>query len=204
MRRDSELVLKKALEKREREKSDSLRMETNELSDIPNIGASIEDILDDLKCNNCVSSNSAYYIDGSIYLELTLDGMEHFDRPKSNDNNRANVTIMNFEGNNNTGIANNENHYVQNNYYHTINYEEIENLLQEINSHISEHEKDFGDKYQLIKNKIDELEELVNKKNNPNATKIVLTELKDIFNGMAGSLIAQGIVTVISNILQNK
>ena len=51
-----------------------------------------------------------------------------------------------------------------------------------------------------IRNKIDEIEDLVQKKENPSRIKTLLSDIKNLSIGVTGSLIASGIVTLLSRV----
>ena len=63
LRKDSEKFLKIVLEKREENGSDIVTCTLDMFSEIPNIEFNVGNIMDDLKLHNCISSNSAGYID---------------------------------------------------------------------------------------------------------------------------------------------
>ena len=56
---------------------------------------------------------------------------------------------------------------------------------------------EFGDKASDLRGKIVELEELIEKRENPSKVKILLAELKNLAIGVSGSLIASGIAAQI-------
>jgi len=51
-----------------------------------------------------------------------------------------------------------------------------------------------------MRNKIDEIEDLVQKEENPSRIKALLNDIKNLSIGVAGSLIASGIVTLLSRV----
>lgn len=80
MRKDSEMFLKKVLVYRNEMGKDSFELNIKHFSEIPNIVTVIGDILNDLKWNNCISSQSEICdLEGDIALYLTLDGILYFD-----------------------------------------------------------------------------------------------------------------------------
>lgn len=86
MRKDSELVLKKALDYREKVKRDSFELSLEYFGNIPNIESVIYDIIENLINNSCITSNSRV-IDGAenIKIELTMDGIRYFDNSIDNE-----------------------------------------------------------------------------------------------------------------------
>lgn len=79
MRKDSELFLKKLLKYKKETGKDTFQINIRYFMDIPNIITAINDILDDLIINTCITNksqllNSEY----DILINLTLDGIEYF------------------------------------------------------------------------------------------------------------------------------
>lgn len=84
MRKDSELFLKKLLKYKGETGKDRFQINIRYFMDIPNIINAINDILDDLIVNACITSksqllNSEY----DILINLTLDGIEYFNEKES-------------------------------------------------------------------------------------------------------------------------
>lgn len=61
-------------------------------------------------------------------------------------------------------------------------------------------DSEFGEKATELRNKLDSIEELVRNKNNPSRIKELLLDVKNLALGTAGSLIASGIVGLITMI----
>ena len=59
----------------------------------------------------------------------------------------------------------------------------------------------YGEKAPELRNMIEEIEVLLQKRENPSKIKMVLTEIKNLSIGIAGSLIASGILATIAPIL---
>ena len=51
-----------------------------------------------------------------------------------------------------------------------------------------------------MRDKIDEIENLLKKEENPSRIKILLNDIKNLSIGVTGSLIASGIVTLLSRV----
>ena len=69
--------------------------------------------------------------------------------------------------------------------------------LENIKKYDSLLDDEFGDKASDLRGKIVELEELIEKRENPSKVKILLAELKNLAIGVSGSLIASGIAAQI-------
>lgn len=78
-----------------------------------------------------------------------------------------------------------------------FNYEEISEIVSKIKKYNDLFDIEFGDKAEDLRGKINALEMLVEKRENPNKIKLLLVELKDLAVGVAGSLIASGIAAQI-------
>ena len=59
---------------------------------------------------------------------------------------------------------------------------------------------EYGENALEMRNKIDEIEDLVQKEENPSRIKALLNDIKNLSIGVAGSLIASGIVTLLSRV----
>lgn len=78
-----------------------------------------------------------------------------------------------------------------------FDYEAVSNVISQIKKYDSLFETDFGDKTDELREKLSEIEELVNKQANPGLIKMLLGDIKNIAIGVGGSLIATGIVGLI-------
>lgn len=103
MRKDSELFLKRTLEYKRKTENDAFKLNINYFSDIPNIEIEIEDIIEELKREQCISQKSEI-LDESISIYLTLNGITYFDAEKEVKNNQN--IIFNVTGGQ-INIANN-------------------------------------------------------------------------------------------------
>lgn len=96
MRKDSELFLRKLLEYREKTGKDSFEINIIYFIDIPNIMTAINDVLDDLIINACLTSKSQLLnLEYDISIYLTLDGIEYFNNIKSKENILQNIINVN-------------------------------------------------------------------------------------------------------------
>ncbi|OKZ69093.1 MAG: hypothetical protein BHV87_14945 [Clostridiales bacterium 36_14] len=78
-----------------------------------------------------------------------------------------------------------------------FDYGAISDILENIKKYDSLLDDEFGDKASDLRGKIVELEELIEKRENPSKVKILLAELKNLAIGVSGSLIASGIAAQI-------
>ena len=83
----------------------------------------------------------------------------------------------------------------------TIDFDKVSEFVAKIKRYDSLLENEFGDKATEVRQKITEIETLVQKKENPSTIKLLLIELKNLSIGVAGSLIATGIVEGIKLLL---
>lgn len=79
-----------------------------------------------------------------------------------------------------------------------IDYEAIRKVIEEINKSESRWDEVYGDEADKVREIISEATALAEKKKNPERIKGILLELKNLSVGVAGSLIASGIVNLIS------
>ncbi len=77
-----------------------------------------------------------------------------------------------------------------------VDYAEVINIIEQIRKYDALIDLDFGDKATDLRNKVNELENLIKKKNS-SKIKDVLNDIKNLAIGVGGSLIAQGIITKI-------
>ena len=83
----------------------------------------------------------------------------------------------------------------------TIDFDKVSEFVAKIKKYDTLLEDEFGDKATEVIQKITEIETLVQKKENPSKIKMLLIELKNLSVGVAGSLIATGIVEGIKLLL---
>lgn len=76
----------------------------------------------------------------------------------------------------------------------TIDFDKVSEFVAKIKRYDPLLEDEFGDKATEVRQKITEIDTLVQKKENPSKVKMLLMELKNLSVGVAGSLIATGIV----------
>ena len=75
----------------------------------------------------------------------------------------------------------------------TIDFDTVSAFIAKIKKYDTLLDDEFGDKATEVRQKITEIDTLVQKKENPSKVKILLMELKNLSMGVAGSLIATGI-----------
>lgn len=82
-----------------------------------------------------------------------------------------------------------------------FNYAKVKEVLEQIKKYDSLFDEEYGEKAPELRNMIEEIEVLLQKRENPSKIKMVLTEIKNLSIGIAGSLIASGILATIAPIL---
>ena len=82
-----------------------------------------------------------------------------------------------------------------------IEFEEVAEFINKIKKYDSLFENEFGDEAIEVRKKITEIETLVKKRENPGKIKTLLIDLKNLSIGVAGSLIAAGIIDGIKSLL---
>ena len=81
-----------------------------------------------------------------------------------------------------------------------VDYAEVAEIIQKIKKYDSFLDDEYGENALEMRNKIDEIEDLVQKEENPSRIKALLNDIKNLSIGVAGSLIASGIVTLLSRV----
>lgn len=203
LRKDSEKFLKIVLQKREENGSDILTCALDIFSEIPNIEFNVGNIMDDLKVHNCISSNSTVFISGEVQVILTTDGIEYFKdkEMQMRENQKITNNTNNFYGEV-TGVQIQQgtvNSSQSQSVNQGFNYDEVAEIIQKIKKYDSFFDDEFGENALEMRNKIGEIENLVQKKENPSRIKILLNDVKNLSIGAAGSLIASGIVTLLGS-----
>lgn len=82
-----------------------------------------------------------------------------------------------------------------------FNYAKVKEVLEQIKKYDSMFDEEYGEKAPELRNMIEEIEVLLQKRENPSKIKMVLTEIKNLSIGIAGSLIASGILATIAPVL---
>lgn len=82
-----------------------------------------------------------------------------------------------------------------------FNYEKVKEILEQIKKYDSMFDEEYGENAPELRNKIEEIEVLLQKRENPNKIKVLLTEIKNLSVGVIGSLIASGIVVAITSVI---
>ena len=204
LRKDSEKFLKIVLEKREENGSDIVTCTLDMFSEIPNIEFNVGNIMDDLKLHNCISGNSTVFISGEVQVILTIDGIEYFKEKEiqMRENQRITNNTNNFYGEV-TGVQIQQG-TVNSSQSQSVNqgfdYAEVAEIIEKIKKYDSFLDDEYGENALEIRNKIDEIEYLVQKKENPSRRKTLLSDIKNVSIGVTGSLIASGIVTLLSRV----
>lgn len=204
LRKDSEKFLKIVLEKRKENGSDIITCTLDIFNEIPNIEFNVGNIMDDLKLHNCISGNSTVFISGEVQVILTIDGIEYFKEKEiqMRENQRITNNTNNFYGKV-TGVQIQQG-TVNSSQSQSVNqgfdYAEVAEIIEKIKKYDSFLDDEYGENALEIRNKIDEIEYLVQKKENPSRIKTLLSDIKNLSIGVTGSLIASGIVTLLSRV----
>ena len=204
LRKDSEKFLKIVLEKRKENGSDIITCTLDIFNEIPNIEFNVGNIMDDLKLHNCISGNSTVFISGEVQVILTIDGIEYFKEKEiqMRENQRITNNTNNFYGEV-TGVQIQQG-TVNSSQSQSVNqgfdYDEVAEIIEKIKKYDSFLDDEYGENALEIRNKIDEIEYLVQKKENPSRIKTLLSDIKNLSIGVTGSLIASGIVTLLSRV----
>lgn len=204
LRKDSEKFLKIVLEKRKENGSDIITCTLDIFNEIPNIEFNVGNIMDDLKLHNCISGNSTVFISGEVQVILTIDGIEYFKEKEiqMRENQRITNNTNNFYGEV-TGVQIQQG-TVNSSQSQSVNqgfdYAEVAEIIEKIKKYDSFLDDEYGENSLEIRNKIDEIEDLVQKKENPSRIKTLLSDIKNLSIGVTGSLIASGIVTLLSRV----
>lgn len=82
-----------------------------------------------------------------------------------------------------------------------FDYDKLTKILEQIKKYDNTFDNEYGEKASELRSKIDEIELLVQKRENPSRIKILFADIKNLSIGVAGSLIASGIISVISTIV---
>ncbi len=82
-----------------------------------------------------------------------------------------------------------------------FDYDKVCKILEQIKKYDSVLDNEYEDKAPEIRNKINEIETLLQKRENPGRIKILLADIKNLSIGIAGSLIASGIVGLIDAVI---
>lgn len=192
------------LEKRKENGSDIITCTLDIFNEIPNIEFNVGNIMDDLKLHNCISGNSTVFISGEVQVILTIDGIEYFKEKEiqMRENQRITNNTNNFYGEV-TGVQIQQG-TVNSSQSQSVNqgfdYAEVAEIIEKIKKYDSFLDDEYGENALEIRNKIDEIEDLVQKKENPSRIKTLLSDIKNLSIGVAGSLIASGIVTLLSRV----
>lgn len=204
LRKDSEKFLKIVLEKRKENGSDIITCTLDIFNEIPNIEFNVGNIMDDLKLHNYISGNSTVFISGEVQVILTIDGIEYFKEKEiqMRENQRITNNTNNFYGEV-TGVQIQQG-TVNSSQSQSVNqgfdYAEVAEIIEKIKKYDSFLDDEYGENALEIRNKIDEIEDLVQKKENPSRIKTLLSDIKNLSIGVTGSLIASGIVTLLSRV----
>lgn len=179
MRKDSEKFLEIVLQKREEEGINTIICGLETFNEIPNIDTSIDDIMDDLKVHNCISRISSRSVIGEVEIIITLDGIEYFKEKEKQMSEEQKIT-------NNTNIFYGEVTGVQiqqgtkdlsqtQTVNQGFNYDEVKEIVEKIKKYDAFFDDEYGERAPELRNKINEIESLLQKKDEPSKIKMLLS-----------------------------
>lgn len=82
-----------------------------------------------------------------------------------------------------------------------FDYDKLTKILEEIKKYDITFDTEYGEKAPELRSKIDEIEILVQNRENPSRIKVLLADIKNLSIGVAGSLIASGIISIVNAIV---
>lgn len=206
LRKDSKRFLEIVLEKREELGEDALKLEMEDFSEIPNIQMNIKAIFDDLKKHGCISNSSSIWLSGGMNIFLTMEGIDYFkDKEKEKQLEMMSSNVQNFYApvsnvQMQQGTVNST--QTQTITTETVDFEKIAEFLEKIKKYDPLLEEEYGGHSAEVREKLDEISLLVQKKENPSRIESLLIDLKNLSIGIKGSLIATGIVEGIKFLIQ--
>lgn len=81
-----------------------------------------------------------------------------------------------------------------------LDYTKVAEIINEIKKYDSIFDDEYGETANKMRSILSEIEELVIKKESPNRIMVLLNDIKNLSIGVAGSLIASGIVRLVSGV----
>lgn len=204
LRKDSEKFLEIVLRKRDERKTNTITCSLSEFDEIPNIVFNCRNIMDDLIIHNCISSNSSACITGEVEIILTMDGIDYFKHREEHmeEERRFTNNTNNFFGEV-TGVQ------IQQGTVHSsqsqsvtqgFDYDGVADIIEKIKKYDSLFDDEYGERASEMRNRINQIEHLIQKKENPGKIKMLLDDIKNLSIGITGSVIASGIVALIAMI----
>lgn len=206
LRKDSEKFLEIILKKREETGKNALSCNIEEFVEIPNIEFNIKTIMDDLKLHGCISASSSIYLSGDMDIYLTLEGIDYFkNKSEKNQGEQMSNNTNNFYGTvNNMQIQQGTTNSTQTQTIttsETLDFEAVAEFVAKIKRYDDHFNEEYGQQAMEVREKLEEISTLVQKKENPSKIKSLLIELKNLSVGVTGSLVATGIVEGIKLLL---
>ena len=198
LRKDSEKFLEIVLREREKIGEDALSFGLEDFKEIPNIQMNIKTILDDLKIHGCIGDNSSICVTGEMDIYLTMEGIEYFkEKERMNQLEQMSSNVNNFYGSVSNmqmqqGTINST--QTQTITTESVDFDKVAEFVEKVKKYDPLLEDEYGEQVTEVREKLDEISMLVQKKENPGKIKSLLMELKNLSVGVGGSLIATGIV----------
>lgn len=82
-----------------------------------------------------------------------------------------------------------------------FDFESVKNIVDQLKKYDPMYDEEFGEEAGVLRNKIEELDNLVMEKKDSNKTKVVLEDIKNLAIGVSGSLLANGILSLIGGVI---
>ena len=202
LRKDSEVFLKIVLEKRNETGKDTIVGSVDMFNSIPNMRMNIYNIMDDLKLHNCISTQSNICVSGEVEVILTMDGIDYFKEKDSMLEREAQKNMNNtnnFYGNV-TGVQIQQgtlNSNQKQNLSKEFDYEKIFQIIRKIKKYDPMFDEEYGQLASEMRDKLSEIERLLKERENPSKIKVLLGDIKNLSLGVAGSIIASGIASLL-------
>lgn len=155
-------------------------------------------LFDTLKRNSLIS-NYYYYVSGSWGLSIYPCLLTYFEDKRKN-NEKDSYNVNNFYGNL-TGVQvqqGTSNSQQTQNITSQLDFDEVNRIVKNIKKYDDMFDAEFGDKAAELRTKLDDIENLLKKKQDPSKIKTLLLDIKNLAIGISGSIIASGIVSQIS------
>lgn len=205
MSKDAERLLKYIIALAQEQNVENVLFNLFKIDGIPNIDISIKKLLMELEKNELISGYDIT-LDGGVTVYLTTDGIEYFEEKNrqyqegfmSRNTNNFFGAVSNIQIQQGT-VNSNQTQTVFSNA--TIDFDKVEAFVLKIKKYDALFDEEYGQQAATLREKLEEISVLAQKKEKPNKIKSLLLELKNLSVGVTGSLIATGIVEGIKSLL---
>lgn len=82
-----------------------------------------------------------------------------------------------------------------------FDYGKLKEILLQIRKYENMFDEEYGEDAPILRSKLEKIEMLLQKRDNPSKIKLLLTDIKNLSIGVSENLIASGIVALISSIM---